>query len=111
MVEHAVVWDEVEAKVAEQVWRDLPYRVQPHHLTTARRRLGPDGDGLIVEKHQPSKGGHLITTLEPVDTTDRVTAVTTAGRRKRALQSRYISWTQGNEAQRERVGVAGEHVT
>src|SRR5688572_6502569 len=92
--EHAVVWDEVEAKLAEQVWGDLPFRVQPHHLTTARHRLGKNGDGIIIERHAPSKGGHLVTTLELADTTGRQNASLVAARRKRALQSRYVSWTQ-----------------
>lgn len=109
--EHAVVWDEVEAKLSEEVWGDLPFRVQPHHLTTARHRLGKDGDGLIIEQHKASKGSHLVTTLQLADTTDRANATLVAARRKRALQSRYVSGTQGNNAQRERVGIAGEHVT
>ena len=53
--EHAVVWDEVEAKLAEQVWRDLPFRIQPHHLTTARDRLGINGDGIVIERHPPPR--------------------------------------------------------
>jgi hypothetical protein len=107
--EHAAVWDEIEAKVADRQWPSAPCRLNPHHLTTARHRLGKDGDQLIVEQHDPSKGGHLVTTLQPSDQTDRLNAVRVAARRKRALQSRYVAWTQGNEAIRPRIGAAGEH--
>ncbi len=107
---HAAVWDEIEAKVAEAQWPTAPCTIDPHHLTTARQRAGPRGDNLVIEDHSASKGGHLVTTLQPADQTERATAITVAARRKRALQSRYVAWTQGNEAQPARVGPAGEHV-
>jgi hypothetical protein len=108
--EAAAVWDEIEAKVAEQQWPSAPCRINPHHLTTARKRLGPDGDGLVIEDHSPSKGGHLVTTLQPADQEGRLNQITVAARHKRALQTRYVSWTQGNQGERARIGVAGEHL-
>ncbi len=37
--EHAVVWPEVEAKLADHPQEGAPKGIDPHHLTNARRRL------------------------------------------------------------------------
>lgn len=45
--EHAAVWPEIEAKLAERPHPLLPHGINPHHLTNARRRLiGSAGRGL-----------------------------------------------------------------
>ena len=106
--EGAAVWDEIEAKVADTPWRTAPQRIDPHHLTTARRALISQADGQIVEHQNPSKGGHIVPTLQPRDQTDRITAIADVAQRKRALHSRYMSWAMGNRGERNRIGPAGE---
>jgi hypothetical protein len=41
--EHAAVWPEVEARLSERPWRDVPRGINPHHLWKARDQLSEAG--------------------------------------------------------------------
>src|SRR4051812_45952333 len=71
--EHAVVWPEVEAKLADRVYEPLGYKVDPHHLTTARGEL--QADGLMDAHAAPTRGGTLVTAYAPADRRLRLRAV------------------------------------
>lgn len=89
--EHAVVWPEVEAKAADVRWAGQQVGINPHHLTTARKRL--IGQGRLLGESSRTRGGHVIETFHLTDTADRVWKPAAA--RKRLLQARYLGWAQG----------------
>ncbi len=104
--ECAVVWPEVEARIGEQKWRDLPYPIDPHHLTTARRAL--EESDFIRHDTQRTRGGRLITVLVPADSYDRARKIEDAAARKRLLHGRYQTWALGSKSQKALLGPAGE---
>src|SRR5690349_15489328 len=59
--EHAAVWPEVQAKIADVVWPTLANVVDPHHLTTVRRELLHEG--VIEQIGAPTRGGGVETVL------------------------------------------------
>jgi hypothetical protein len=104
--EHAVIWDEVEARLSE------PYRdyVEPHHLTTARQQLR--AEGVIAEPETRTRGGRSIRVVHRADVPRRTTAIARAARRKRLLHARYLSWTTPSTRYPQgRIGPAAEVVT
>jgi hypothetical protein len=86
--ERAAVWPEVEAKVADRSYPGNRYRIQPHHLTSARKELRDEG--VISERAQSTRGGREIPFLTLA--ADRSDAMKEAAARKRLLQARYLSW-------------------
>ncbi len=102
--EHAAVWLEVEAKVADHAWHSLRRPVQPHHLTTARTQLRREG--VIKESPGATRGGAAISVLHLADLRRRKKAFERAAARKRLLQARYLSWA----VRRNLLGPAGERV-
>lgn len=106
--EHAVVWAEVEARASERAWGDLPYPIDPHHLTTARRSMADEDELLsIVEQ---TKGGRFIEVHYLAESPKR--AVQDASARKRLLQARFLGWALGTRRHpRGLIGGAGEAVT
>ncbi len=101
--EHAVVWHEVEARLSE---RPTPERIDPHHLSNARRRLlDDDVIEIVVGK---ARGGRPISVLGLRNRRRRTTAFDRAAGRKRLLETRYLSWA-GSEI--NAIGSAGELVS
>lgn len=105
---HAVVWPEIEARAADRTWGELPYPVDPHHLTTARSRLLRAN--IITRSEEPTRGGRRIAVYCPSDLRGRATVVNQAAARKRLLHARFISWASGTAATAGIVGSAGEVV-
>lgn len=102
--EHAVVWPEVEAKLAES--RNGP---QPHILTKARNTLVQEGD--LATATASTRGGREVTVLRMANLTGRERAYQRAAGRKRLLQARFQSWsTKRRGFPRGLVGPAGERV-
>lgn len=88
--EHAVTQPEMEAKLADKLpGPPGPRRVQPHHLTTARRRLIAAG-ALEVTRDKTRGAGRVVTTFSLDDSKKAQRA---AGR-KRLLLARFHSWSQ-----------------
>jgi len=106
----AVHWLEVEAVLSESDhFAGVRYpRVDPHHLSNARRKL----EGLAIETVTlPTRGGRDIGILVPSDQTGIRTAVARAAARKRILAARYLSWAQGSSTfRRGIIGPTGERV-
>jgi hypothetical protein len=108
-VEHAVVWPEVEAKLADRQWTGPPFVIHPGHLTEARGDLLRRG--VITEIRQRTRGGRVIPVLMPTDQWRRRRAVEDAAARKRLLQTRYLTWASGSAgAGAGVIGAAGERV-
>lgn len=101
--ENAVVWPEVEAKLADSPQAGAPKGIDPHHLTNARRRLVDEG--MIEEVIGIARGGRNIGVYGPRDRRRRQTAFDRAAGRKRLLQTRYLGWS---EASRDRPNLLGE---
>ncbi len=111
-VEHAVVWLEVEAKLAERPLQTsagfLPQGINPHHLTAARRSL--NAAGLIEELAGPTRGGRSITVIALKDRKGRQRAFKDAAARKRLLHTRFIAWGTALKKRPNMLGTAGERV-
>ena len=106
--EHAAVWHEVEAKLAEHHQPGAPRGINPHHLTNGRRRL--IAEGLIKEVADTTYGNRVVSVLVPCDQRGRRDAIRTAMRHKRALEGRYLSWSQESERHPNLIGDGGERV-
>jgi hypothetical protein len=105
--EHAVVHPELEARISEAGYRGDFRNIDPHHVTTALRKLTDDGQIEWVEER--TRGGNTIKTIQPTDTRLRATKVATAAARKRLLYARYSGWSQGTKRHPQGlVGPAGE---
>lgn len=101
--EHAVVWHEVEARLAE---RPIPERIDPHHLSNARRRLMDEG--VIEVTMGRARGGREIAVYGLRNRRRRATAFNRAAGRKRLLETRYLGWAGGEG---NAIGSAGELVS
>jgi hypothetical protein len=105
--EHAVVWTEVEAKLADRCLPSLPSSVDPHHLTTARHNL--TAAGFMEQIDAPTRGGRDVPVIVPVEQRLRKRAIADAAARKRLLQTRFLTWASGSPATGAGViGPAGE---
>lgn len=102
--QHAAVWLEVEAKIADHVLQPLRHPVQPHHLTTARGQLRREQ--IIKETPHKTRGGGTISVLHLADLGRRRKAFQRAAARKRLLQARYLAWA----VRLNLLGPAGERV-
>src|SRR4051812_47384265 len=106
--EHAVVWNEVEARASERSWGDLPSRIDPHHLTNARRMMVEEDE--LLSTAEPTKGGRIIEVHYLAGAGKR--AVEDAASRKRLLQARFLGWAKGTKRHpRGLIGGGGEAVT
>ena len=108
--EHAAVWPEIEAKLAERPHPQVPGSkgIEPHHLTAARHILLKDS--MIEEVAGVTRGGGSLSVLTLRDRKRRETAFQRAAGRKRLLQARYLSWTQDTPHRPNMIGAAGERV-
>jgi hypothetical protein len=106
--EHALVWLEVEAKLAERPHPQAPKGINPHHLTNARTALLKEN--VIHQLTQLTRGGGEVAVFVPTDQRGKKTAVEHAAARKRLLQARYLSWATGSGRRPNLIGEAGERV-
>jgi hypothetical protein len=103
--EHAAVWPEIEAKAADRTYPGNTRRIQPHHLTTARKELRDAG--VINEQSAPTRGGREVPFMTLTHVGRHGEAVKEAAARKRLLQARYLSWSVSLNL----LGPAGERAT
>jgi hypothetical protein len=106
--EHAVVWREVEAKLAERPYLDLENGLEPHHLLNARHLL--ISQGKIEEIPDRTRGGETITVLGLSDRRHSETVFAKTAQRKRVLQARYQGWARASKHWPNMIGEAGERV-
>ena len=104
----AVVWPEVEAKIADAKHPSVPVKIDPNHLQTAREELLLEG--LIVESLAITRGGRAVTLLVPGEQRRKKRAIEQASSRKRLLYARYLGWAAGSPGHRGVVGPALEMV-
>jgi hypothetical protein len=104
-IEHAVVWPEVEAKIADKKWEPLGLRIQPHHLTSARQQLRDEG--VITTTSDTTRGGRVVPVMHLADVEGRRRKIEDALARKRLLQARYLAWAVTLHL----LGPAGEQTT
>jgi hypothetical protein len=107
--ELAVVPIEVQARLAEAPWGDLPHGINPHHLTKARQRLL--GAGLIEAVEQATRGGLVVPVLALTAPEYRRTTFKRRAARKRLHYARWRSWGSGSGGRPNMIGRAGEAVT
>lgn len=107
-VEHAAVWDEIEAKIADVRWPTLETHIDPHHLSTARRQLIEEE--LVADVEEPTRGGRPIGVFHRTDLPKRKTSISRAAQRKRLLQARYQRWGFGDKSTAALLGSSGERV-
>jgi hypothetical protein len=93
--ESAVVWPEVEAKIADRTWPGLTTKIDPHHLTTAKIELVEAGD--LVSTTAATRGGRRIAVLHRPVERGVARATIDASGRKRLLHARYVSWATGSK--------------
>ncbi|MBI4494232.1 MAG: hypothetical protein HY690_15695 [Chloroflexi bacterium] len=98
---------EVEAKLADHPWGNVPQGVNPHHLTAAKRQLL--AEGTIQEVSTVTRGGRSVTVLALVARPKR--AFSDAAARKRLLYTRYIGWATISGKHPNMIGQAGERVS
>lgn len=97
----AAVWPEIEAIGGETTWYpdNFPvpstFRLQPHHLTTARRRLGPEGAGVIQEFPVELNRMRVSAWVDSraLATRGRATEVRDLAATKRRLYRSFLAWT------------------
>jgi hypothetical protein len=106
--EHAVVWLEVEAKLAEHPYPGMKHGLNPHVLSIARTQLL--AANIIESVAEPTRGGRIIEVSALTDRHLRKTAFEIAAARKRLLQARYLSWGVTSSKAPNMIGVAGERV-
>ncbi|HVA09880.1 MAG TPA: hypothetical protein VNG12_24410, partial [Acidimicrobiales bacterium] len=103
--EHAVVWDEVEAKLADPSAPRV-HSVNPHHLTSARRALRTEG--IISERTATTRGSREVPIIGFTNLRSRKREYEDAAARKRLLHARYISWTGQAKSVPNLIGAGGE---
>lgn len=109
--EHAAVWPEIEAKLAERAHPSFPPgigHIDPHHLQNARHRLLQEGR--IEQIFGPTRGGGTVGVFAPTERRGRKTAFEQAAGRKRLLQARYLGWARASARGPNMIGAAGERV-
>jgi len=107
--EHAVVWLEVEAKLAGRPAGGLSDGINPHHLTRAKQGLL--AAGTIGEVTAQTRGGRIVTVLGLTNRYRRQRAFEIAAQRKRVLFARYLGWGTATQERPNLIGAAGERVT
>jgi hypothetical protein len=103
--EHAVVWPEVEAKLADRQHN----AIDPDVLTKARQEL--EGEALIESTLGPTRGGRQVAVWHFRDLSGRRTTFDAAAGRKRLLYARFQSWNASSRRYPQGlIGAAGEIV-
>lgn len=106
--EHAAIWLEIEAKLADRPHPQLPGGINPHHLTNARRELTQQQR--IEQIAAVTRGGRTVAVLSLRDRHGRQTAFRRAAARKRLLQARYLGWSATSTHGVNLIADAGERV-
>jgi hypothetical protein len=106
--EHAVVWLELEAKLAERPVPNYPKGLNPHVLSRARSQLIKTGT--IESISGVARGGRVIDVIALTDRDRNKTAFEKAAARKRLLQTRYLGWATTTARKPNMIGEAGERV-
>jgi hypothetical protein len=99
---------ELEARISDERWHSLDTKIDPHHVTDARRQLL--NEGAIASESAETRGGRRVTVWQAVGGR-RTTAISRASQRKRILQARYLGWAEGTPSQKGLIGPAGEAAT
>src|SRR5437016_1961047 len=82
---HAAVWPEIEAKLAEHEQPGFPRGINPHILTSAKHALLEDAR--LVVTVAATKGGREVTVYSLPASRGTLTATSRAAARKRLLQT------------------------
>lgn len=111
--ESAVVWLEVEAKLAGPPMilpggSMLKDGLNPHHLTTARQALHALNE--VKTLSTLTRGGTSVPVLVPVNQRGRKRQIADAAARKRLLHARYSGWAKATASRGSLIGDAGERV-
>jgi hypothetical protein len=106
--EHAVVWDEIEAKLSERPHRELPKGINPHILTIARQQLL--AEGLMDQVTAVTRGGRTVDVFGLSNRKRRTVAFERTAARKRLLHARYLGWALTTVGSVNLIGNAGERV-
>lgn len=102
--EHAVVWPEIEAKLAE-----VKNGPQPHILTKARVALV--AEGVLSQTIGKTRGGSEVPVWHFTDLAGRERSFEVAAGRKRLLYARFQSWSSPRkDFPQGLIGPAGESV-
>jgi len=105
--QHAVVNPELQARISEAGHRGSGLNVDPHHVTTALRRLSLSG--IVVTQRSTTRGWREIVTFRLGKVTRRETKIEKATQRKRVLMARCQGWSQGTKRHPHgTIGPAGE---
>jgi hypothetical protein len=92
----AVLLREAEAKISDQCWPSVPTAIDPHHLSTARKRL-LQRKWLKLSDPIDAGGTRL---MHPTDERGKKRAITEASKRKRRLHGRMEKWARARSAGR-----------
>jgi hypothetical protein len=103
-IEHAAPWLEIEAKIADQMYPPIGSRVEPHHLSAARRTL--EYEARLVVTEGTTRGGSNVPVFHLPGASGR--RFDDASARKRILTARYYGWARGTKSRMGRIGPAGE---
>jgi hypothetical protein len=107
--EGAAPWMEIEARIADQKWGQLPYSIDPHILTKARRQLRDQG--ILATDVSVTRGGSEVPILYRTDLPRTETKRERAAARKRLLYARHQSWARSTPRLRQGlIGAGGEFV-
>lgn len=106
--EHAAVAPELEAKISEQPYGNLPLPIDAHHLTTARKLLRQSS--AITEDTRTTRGGRPVTVITLADEVGRKRKIEDAAKRKRLLHTRYLRLAMGSKTVPALLGPGGEAV-
>jgi hypothetical protein len=107
--QHALAPNEHIARAGDRTWKGLPHPIDPHHLGTALQELREAGD--IETTREATKGERSVPIQHLADLHGRLQNYKEAARRKRALYSRFLGWSQATvRYPRGLVGPAGENV-
>lgn len=104
-------WREIEARVADDVYPGLSYRIQPHILSRVRGYLRREGE--IDEIKHKTHGERVVDLIISTDPHIRKRDLTSAIGHKAKLYGRYQSWAQGpltTDYPSGVIGLAGERV-
>lgn len=106
--EHAAVWLEIEAKLADRPHPQVRHGLNPHHLVNAKNELLR---GKLIEQiPRVTKGGGTVSVFALTNRYRRKTAFERAAERKSLLQARYLGWTIASAHGPNMIGDAGERV-
>jgi hypothetical protein len=106
--EHAAIWLEIEAKLADRPHPLLPGSFNPHHFTNVRRVMTQLQR--IEQIAAVTRGGRSVAVLAIRDRHGRQTVFQRAVARKRLLQASYLGWSATSGRGANPIAGAGECV-